>query len=228
MDSDRKTAVIVGVLFISALVSISLVNVILGPILDVPNYIITSFAHENQLIIAAIFWFIGAFSAFTITFMLFPILRKHFESLAMGYVGFRLIESVFYIISGISLLLILTVSQKYVSGAIDASYYQSLGALLTALYYWSFMVGGFIFFGFGSLALNSVLYQSKLVPRWLSLWGLVGAVLALLFGLLSLFGFGTSSPFVLLSAPIAVQEMTFAAWLIVKGFNQSAITFSPQ
>jgi hypothetical protein len=71
---------------------------------------------------------------------------------------------------------------------------------------------------------GSLLYQSKLIPRWLSGWGLIGATLILLTGLLGFFGLSLeSTTTTILAAPIALQEMVFAVWLIVKGFNPSAI-----
>lgn len=77
--------------------------------------------------------------------------------------------------------------------------------------------------------LNYVMYQYKLIPRWLSLWGLIGAALVLLYGLVGILGLGMglTSPYTLLAIPIAVQEMVFAVWLIIKGFNPSAIQSSP-
>lgn len=226
MDSYRNTAIIVGVLFISATVFSILGTVALGSILNAPNYLSTVSAHGNQLVTAVIFWIIAAFSAFATSFMLFPVLRRHIESLAMGYVGLRLMENILYVMGALSLLITLTLSQKYVAGAIDVSVYQSLGVLLLALQNWSVLLGTLVFFGIGSLMLNYVLYQSKLVPRWLSLFGLIGAALALLFGLLGVAGIGAgglSSPYAILAAPIAVQEMVFAVWLIFKGFNPEAI-----
>jgi predicted Abi (CAAX) family protease len=81
--------------------------------------------------------------------------------------------------------------------------------------------------GLGSLTLNYLLYQSKLVPRFLSVWGLIGAALVLLYGLLNLFSLDPlnmlSSILTILTLPIAAQEMVFAVWLIVKGFNPAAI-----
>ena len=97
--------------------------------------------------------------------------------------------------------------------------------LLLALQNWAGLLGTLIFFGIGSMTLNYVLYQSKLIPQWLSLWGFIGAALALLYGLVGIFGLGMglTSPYALLAIPIAVQEMVFAVWLIVKGFNPSAL-----
>jgi hypothetical protein len=182
------------------------------------------------MIMAMIFFLTAAISAVTTSFMLFPILRRHIESLAMGYVVLRIFENVFYAAGTMGLLLMLTVSQKYVAGAVDASYYSVLGILLLALKDWAGLIGTLIFAGLGGMTLNYVLYQSKLIPRWLSLWGFIGAVLIVLLGLFGIFGFGMgfTSPFALLAIPIAVQEMVFAVWLILKGFNKSAIQLSPE
>ena len=225
MDSYRKTGIIVGLLFITATVTSILGTVSLGSILDAPNYLINVSAHGNQVMMAVVFFLIAASSAFAIAFMLFPILKRHIESLAMGYVVLRIFENVFYVVGTLSLLVMLTVSQNYVAGAVDASYYQVLGILLLALKDWAGLIGTLIFAGLGSMTLNYVLYQSKLVPRWLSLWGFIGAALIVLLGLFGVLGLGMgfNSPFALLAIPIAVQEMVFAVWLIAKGFNPSVI-----
>jgi hypothetical protein len=224
MDSYRKTAIIVGVLFIIATVMSILSTVPLGSTLTASNYLTSVSANENQVIIAMIFELIAAVSAFGTAVMLFPVLKKTIESLALGYVALRLIENIFYIVGALSLIIILTVGQGYVAGASNASYYQPLGTLLLALHDWSIWMGTLIFFGLGSLTLNYLLYQSKLVPRFLSVWGLIGAALVLLYGLLSLFSLTPDlSSLAILAVPIAVQEMVFAVWLIVKGFNPLAI-----
>ena len=225
MDTYRKTGIIVGLLFIVATLASILGSVFLGSILEVPNYLISVSAHGNQMIIAALFFLIAAISAFSTAFMLFPILRRHIESLAMGYVVLRIFENVFYVVGTLGLLVMLTVSQKYVAGAVDASYYSVLGTLLVALQTWAVLIGTLIFFGLGSMTLNFILYQSKLIPRWLSIWGFIGASLAVIYGLLGIFGVGMdlTSPYAILAMPILVQEMVFAVWLIVKGFNPESI-----
>ena len=233
MDSYRKTAIIVGVLFITATAASILSGVFLGSTLDASNYLTSVSANENQVIIAMIFELIAAVSALGTAVMLFPVLKKTIESLALGYVALRLIENIFYIVGALSLPIILTLSQGYVAGASNVSYYQPLGTLLLALHGWSIWMGTLIFFGLGSVTLNYLLYQSKLVPRFLSVWGLIGAALILLYGLVNLFSLDPlnmlSSILTILALPIAVQEMVFAVWLIVKGFNPAAIaSLSPQ
>jgi hypothetical protein len=100
----------------------------------------------------------------------------------------------------------------------DASYFQTSGALLLATKEWTSVVENFPY-GLGALILNIVLYQSELIPQWLSVWGLVGATLLLAMGLLRMFG----HPVIYLAIPIILYELVLAGWLIVIGFNSSAI-----
>jgi hypothetical protein len=222
VDSDRKTAIVAGALFIVATVASILGSVALGSVLDGSGYLINVAASESQVIGAVLLFLIAASAAFATAFVLFPILRRHSEGLAAGYVGFRGFENVFYVAGVIGLLIMLTVSQNSVAGG---SPDPVLGVALLALHDWSVAIGTLIFAGLGSMTLNSVLYQSGLVPRWLSLWGIIGAVLLVSYGLFGLFGVdtGLGSPFMLLAMPIALQEMVFAGWLIAKGFNRPAV-----
>jgi len=222
MDSDRRTGTVVGALFIVATAASILGSVALGSVLDGSGYLINIAASESQVILAVLLFLVAASSAFATAFLLFPILRRHSEGLAAGYVGVRGFENVLYVAGTVGLLIMLTVSQNSVAGSPDL---PLLGAALLALHDWSVLIGTLIFFGLGSLTLNYVLYQSGLVPRWLSLWGIVGAVLVFSYGLLGIFGVdtGLGSPFMLLAMPIALQEMVFAVWLIAKGFNRPAV-----
>jgi hypothetical protein len=220
MDSYRKTAIIVGVLFIIGTVAGILSVVFTGHILDDPDFLIKFSANENQVIIGALFVLIMAVALAMVPVMMFPIFKKHDEALALGYVVFRgALETVTYIAGAIIMLLILTLSQEYVqTGASDASYFQALGALLLEAGDWIDYIGTIVF-SLGALIFYYLLYQSKLIPRWLSVWGLIGTILVLAVGLLGMFGLVLE----ILWAPLAVQEMVLAVWLIIKGFNPSAI-----
>jgi hypothetical protein len=99
----------------------------------------------------------------------------------------------------------------------DASYFQTSGALLHALKEWTSILENFPY-GIAALILYFVLYQSELVPQWLSVWGLIGAILMLVMGLLRLFG----HPVIYLAIPIILNELVLAVWLIVVGFKSSA------
>jgi len=223
LDSNRKTAVIVGVLFITATVSAVVSGFLVGPILDGPDYLISVSANENQVLIAVLFELILAVSVIGIAVFLFPIFRKQNEALALGYVGLRILEGVIIIAGAISALLLLRLSQEYAAGTPDASYFQTLGTLLLAERDWTFLLGPVIVFSLNSLILNYLLYQSRLVPRFISVWGLIGATMLLASGLLGMFDIYSIESTVILAAPIGVNEMVLAVWLIVRGFNLSAI-----
>ena len=224
MNSNKKTARIVGLLFITATVAGVLSLVFLGPLFD-PDYLINVSANENQIILGVLLVLILAFAVAMIPVMMFPIFKEHNEALALGYVVFRVFEAVVIIVSSLILLSLLTLSQEYVkAGAPDASDFQAFGTLLLGAFDWTHVPAGYAF-GLGAVIFYYLLYQSRLVPRFLSVWGLIGAALILAASLLGMFGL--ISPFstitIILNLPIALNEMVLAVWLIVKGFNSSAI-----
>lgn len=222
MNSYRKTAIIVGMLFIIATVTAILTIAFLGNTLETPLNFGTVSENEFQVVMATLFWIILAISVAGIGFMMYPILKKYHEGFALGYISFRLAESVCIIISSIAILSLLTISKDYAGGTLEAIYYQPSGNLLLALQNWSFEIGTLIFLGLGGFFIYYPLYELKLVPRVLSIWGLIGAACVLLYGLLGLFGLTADSVALnVLAAPIAIQEMVFAVWLIVKGFNST-------
>ena len=229
MDLYRKIAIIVGVLFITATVAPIISGVFLGSLSDISggddsDYLTETSENEKQVIIGVFFYIIMAVAVASIAIVIYPILKKHNEALALGYVGARIAEGLLFIVNIITILTLLTLSQEFVkAGAADVSYYQILGTLLLAAGDWTYMLGFGLAFTLSALILNYVLYQSKLIPRWLSVWGFVGAVLIFVYYLLQPFSINLVE---ILFLPIAVQEMVFAVWLIVKGFNPSAITSS--
>lgn len=218
MKSERKTAVIVGVLFILAtvfsLISTSLTSGVTGA----PDYLAKIASNQNQVIIGTLFEFAAAISVFLIPAMMFPILRQFDESMALGYFGFRIMEAFTLVLDGFGFLLLVTLSREYLNAGSTASGFQTLGALLLGVHGWAFPLDPF-FFGLGGFIFYYLLYKSKLIPRWLSIWGLIGDVMVFALSLLGLFG----QFLVILAVPIAVQEMVLAVWLIAKGFDPSAI-----
>jgi hypothetical protein len=126
------------------------------------------------------------------------------------------------------MFLLLTVSEIYgKTGAADASNFQTLGSMLIAAGEWIQMIGGIVF-SVGTLMIFALFYQTRLIPRWLSGWGFIGAVLYFIAKIVSMFSpmhltleIGVGIGFLLV--PTAIQEMVFAVWMIVKGFNPSAI-----
>jgi hypothetical protein len=228
VNTSKKAAVIAGVLFIIATAAALLSMAFLKPI-NASNYLVSVSANGNQVATGILLAFIAAAASASVAISLYPILRKYNEGLALGAVGFRLIEGVFYIVGVICLLSLFTLSQQFVkAGSPDLSYFQTLGILLLAGYHWSGNVGSLLAFCLGALMYYYIFYQTKLVPRWLSGWGIIGAILCMVAGILVMFSVigPMSTGQVVLAIPIGVQEIVLAIWLIVKGFNSPKFTSS--
>ena len=230
--NPRKSARIVGVLFIVAsaapISTIFFLGFLGGAVSGepIPDFLVTVSANEMQVIIGMLIELIWALAVVGIPVVLFPIMKKHDEALALGFFSLRFIEGICTVIHSILLLSLLTLSQEFVNAGVpDASYYLTVGTLLLAARDWAFMIGSGLVWSLSALFLNYILYRSKLVPRWLSGWGLIGGLLSFSVYLLQFFGVKTTD---YLFAPIAFQEMVFAVWLIVKGFDSFAITESAQ
>jgi hypothetical protein len=226
MNSYRKTAITVGILFIIATVIGVLGKIaFLDPILNAPDYLGKLAANENHVILGGLLTFFTAIACACIAIWLYPVLKKHHEALALGSVAFRVVESMLYIVGVVGLLSLLTLSHEYAkAGAANASIFQVSGTLLLAIKDWAGQLA-VIAFTVGAMMYYYVFYKSKLVPRWLSGWGFLAAVSSLAAVLLSISGqiAPFSTVFILLQLPILVQEMVLAVWLIAKGFNPSAV-----
>ena len=219
MNSARKTAIIVGVLFIIATVA-TLVSFFFFEFIYDSDYLTVVFANENQILIGVLFMITAIAAIIGIPIAMFPILKKHNESLALGYVSARIFEGLFFAVNIITLLSILSLSHEFVNAAApNASYFQTSGNLLIAEFEWNSILLDFPF-ALSALIINYLFYKSKLVPRLLSGWGFIGGALFLLGVLIGMFNLTDPT---LLFAPLGLQEMALAAWLIVKGFNSLAI-----
>ena len=219
MDADRRAAIAVGVLFIIASVasvaSYFFFNSIYGS-----EYLTTVSANESNMMMGVLLMFIATASIVGIPIVMYPVLKKHSEVLAHGYIVARMFEGLFFVLNTIVLLSILSLSKEYISaGAQSAEYFQISGSLLLEQFEWnSHMVD--LPFTLGALILNYVLYRSNLIPRWLSAWGLIAGILWLSVAIVGMF---STADLIILAAPIGLQEMVFAGWLLVKGFNTSTV-----
>ena len=226
--TKRKTAIIVGVLYIAGTVAGILSLVFTAPILEGRDFLAQVSANPNQIILGAVFVLTMGLALALMSVMMFPILKKHNEALAIGYGVFRgALEAVMYLVLVIGWLALPLISQEYIKAtAADASYFQSLGDFVLAAHGQIGHVLTIVFI-LGALMFYYVLYQSKLVPRWLSAWGLLAAIPYFVSGVLGLFGSLSpmSSIQMVLVLPLAVQEMVLAVWLIVKGFNSASVNF---
>lgn len=220
MNTNKKTAISVGVLMLLATVTYMTGSGLLQSTLNLPDYLLNIYTNRAQVIFGVFLEFIDAAAVVGIGILMFPILKKHNEAIALGYAGTRIIEFILIIVSGISLLLLIPLSQEYAQvGASDVAYFQTLGNLFIEQSDLAFQIA-MIALGLGSLPFCYLLYKSKLIPRWLSGLGFIGYAALLAGGLLVIFG---SNLNLVLYIPGGLFELIFPIWLFVKGFNLSAI-----
>ena len=230
MNTYRGIAIAVGVLFIACSAASILSAIPLGSTLDDADYLSELAGLDTSVVMTALIEFIWAATAAGIAIGLYPVLRRHSRALALGSVAAKVVEGVFVLVGTLALLALLTVSQESPAASSSAqSSFRPIGDSLLALRDWSHGFMGLLAFALGALLYYFVFYTSRLVPRWLSGWGLMGAALlvvsTVIAGLTQDFGVTTVNT--VLNIPIGLQEMVFAVWLIVKGFNRLALPATP-
>jgi len=224
--SNKKAAKIVGVFFILAAVTAVIGLILYDPILNGPDYLIKGSQHANQVILGAVLELILVVSAIGTSTTMFPFLRKYNETIALWHVCFRFLEAIIITVGVISVLSLLTLSQEFVAGgATNAASFLASGIVLKAVHDWTFLLGPNIMLGINTIMYSYIFYKSKLVPRFISILGMTGATLVFIAGLLEMFGVIPQVSVLggILSLPVAANEMILAGWLIVKGFNESAL-----
>jgi hypothetical protein len=221
----RKTALVVGWLFIITFVaSIPPALFLYTPILDDARYILGAGA-DNRIALGALLEMILIVANIGTAVVLFPILKRQSEGLALGYVTARLVECAFILVGILSLLAVVTLRQD-VGGAAGADSLVPIGRSLVAIHDWTFLLGPGWVVGVGNgLLLGYLMYRSGLVPRGMAVLGLIGGPLIIVSGTAILFDVFEpgSGPQVIATVPEFFWELLLGIYLIVKGFKPSPI-----
>ena len=221
----KRIARTVGALFLISNATFILgAMVFIEAVLSRPDYLVAVSGSGNQLTLGVLLELVNGFAYIGIAVLMFPIFRQRYESMALGYFGLRVIEFVMQVAAGISLLLLLSLSQEAAAvGAGDSSTLQTLAMLLIDGRTWSFQMLS-LAFGLSALFFYFMFYQMVLVPRFIAVWGLIGAMLVLTNTLLAFFGIKLGSSLELVTGlPMLLNEVFLGVWLIVKGFNDPVI-----
>jgi hypothetical protein len=217
----------VGALFLIAMVTSLAGGIWLDTMLSVPDYLATLSASETQVITGVLLELINCVAVVGIGVLMYPVLKKTSEGLALGYAGLRIVEAVILVVATVSPLVLITLSQEYIAaGAPDAAFFQALGTVLVAA---RAQITGLlvpVFFSLGALLFYSLLYRSKLVPRFISVWGLIAVVAVFTVNVLAAFGMSTDAQIVFV-LPMILNEIFLGIWLIVRGFSSVAIASEP-
>jgi hypothetical protein len=214
MISDRRTATLIGVLYIIGTAAGVIGLAIMPSFAAGTNILAEIAAHRGATIVGALLVLTMGFALAALPAVFYPIGRRFSEVLATGYVIFRgALEGMVYVISAFIWLVLIAMSGAPTAAAAPiAAVLQTAQQLVwEQLIALPFVIGAFMFYW--------VLYRARLVPAWISIWGLVGTVLYLAAPLARMAGLNLD----FLMFPLAIQEMVLAGWLIVKGFNVEAL-----
>ncbi len=216
----------IGWLFVLATVAGVLSVVVMASTLGDEDLLAAVQANQDSLLIGQMLIFVMLVAMTGTAVLLWPILKRHSETLALGYVLARTLEVVTIAIGLVAGLLLVPLSWSVADGAdvagADVAGADVLAETLEAASDWTGYLGAQMVFSISALVLNWAFFRYGLIPRWLSVWGLVGVPLMFLSGLLVMFESLNSSASALnvLVVPLAVQEMAMAVWMIVKGFDE--------
>lgn len=223
MKNAKLNARVTGVLFILGTAAGVVAAALFEPLAASENYLFSLGNHPVQGLWSALLTMFMGFACAGIGISLYPAIKPYGEGHALATTGFRIMEGTMHVVNAFLIVALLSLGQVFlVSGVSEEFFFRSAGAALKAVRAWSnngsavfpWCIGAFIYYG--------VFFKTKLVPRWLSLWGIGSLILFLISAFGVMFGaLGFFSPVQqLLCLPIALQEMVLALWLIVKGYRQ--------
>ena len=215
--SDLRAARLTGVLFIIATVA-NLLGAAVRPGLAGTDYLGRLAAEPNRVAAGSLLLLIAAFACAGIAVAMYPVLKRTATGLALGSVVFRTLEAVMYAVAVVSLLSLSTLGQAPVSAGADQAALGAIGGLLLGLREHASLVGVFAFC-LGAVLYYTAFFRSRLIPRWLSGWGIVAIGMLAAANVLALFAGRSVTDYVPMALPIFLQEMVLAVWLIAKGFS---------
>lgn len=225
MKSEKMIARIIGIFFLFGFAGI--ITVALSkPILDSPDYLLKISEYQSKILLAVFFQLVMAIACINIGIWLYPVLIRYNETLAFGAAGFRIIEGLLYFIPMIGMLSLVTLSQEYINvGPTATSYYLISGNLIKTACDITNNIFVLITWCIGAFMYYFVFFQTRLIPRWLSSWGLLGVTITIFSSILVMFRIikPMSDAQVFMNLPIASQELVLAIWLIIKGFYSAEI-----
>jgi len=221
IKSNKIAARTFGVFFLLGYLSYGLGFSLVNSIINSPDGLSNVYAHKTQVIFyAAILMAVFAFLNIGLAVIMVPILKQYNKTITYGYLGAAITATVMLIVGAIFLLLLIPLADEFIkAGSGETSYFQTLSLLCKKGDFFSYQIAMAIW-GLGGLMFCYLLYQSKLVPRPMSVWGFIGYMIFILGTILALFGYSVD---VLLDIPGGLFEIFLSIWLIVKGFNPSAI-----
>jgi Domain of unknown function (DUF4386) len=220
MLSDQQRARVFGVLYLITFVTSIPALLLFQPVLDDPVGYIASAGQDNRIFFGVLLELLLIIANIGTAVVIFPIVRRQSEELALGYVTARLFECTFIVVGIVAVLGIVTLQQD-VAGAAEGTLAYSLAAIKD----WTMLLGPGWVVGWGNgLILGYLMYKSGLVPRTMAWLGLVGGPLIILSGTLVLFGVADKGGALqgIATIPEGLWELSLGIYCTVKGFRPSS------
>jgi hypothetical protein len=222
--NQRRAEIVIAALFVLTAATSIPAAFALDPMLNVPNYLAGIFPNKAALVLDALLWSFNNIGIVFIAAFAFPLLRKFDEALAVGYLASRIIEGTIMMVGIVATLLLIPLSQQFLeAGAPQNSWFLTQGFVLKQARFLGLTALSLPMLGLGGLFFTWLLFRYQLVPRLISVVGLIGygvlipASIAGLFGLIDVAPGGNGSP---LAVPVAVFEIILLPfWLLFRGFK---------
>jgi hypothetical protein len=222
-DRARRAAFFGGLFYLMTFISSIPAVFLLRPVLNDASYIISSGA-DTQVVWGNILDLVNALTAVGSAVALYPILKRHSEGLALGFVTTRMFEAAVIAIGVVSLLTVVSLRHDGAAGA-EASSLLTTGHGLVAAYNWVFLIGPNLMPAVNGMLLGTLMYKSRLMPRAIPIMGLIGGPMLLAVTLASMLGITHhGSAWWAVTAPIFLWELTLGLYLTIKGFKPAAVT----
>lgn len=223
MTTYKKNAVYAGIFFLVAMAASLCGGFILEPVISAPDYLTSVSRRHGTILLGVLLELINCAAVIGIAAALYPVVRKQHEGTAMGYVGVRIVESLVLVCAAVIPLVIYSLSTDFsAAGTAAADRYGTIGAVLITGR--SALTGTVtpIFFSIGAMLLYGLLYKTRVLPRFISVWGFIAAVLVLGWNLAAAFGVDTGIGMIFV-LPIIANEIFLGIWLIIRGFTTEKI-----
>jgi hypothetical protein len=227
MSASRKAALIAGVAYIATFVfSIPVKFGLWTDVLDNPAFVLGA-GSDSGVPLGAMFEVLTALGGVVAAVALYKVASRYSNRAALGFVTTRLLEAAMIFVGVLSIMAVYTLRQDMagVAGA-ESGALVTTGNALVAMHDWTFLLGPGLMAGLNALLIGSVMYRSRLLPRWIPTLGLIGAPLLLASVTATLFGVWDqiSGPAMLLVLPVAIWEFSFGVYMTFKGFKPVAIS----
>lgn len=223
MTSERRAAVTTGTLLIAGIVTALAFAAIERSLLSGTGYLTRISANTGRLATGGLIELAAAAASAGIAIAFYPVLRNRAHGLALGAVAFRTIEAAMYAVGGVITLSLPGIARQYAQGTTSGhSGIQAITDALVGVRQYAILAGVLAYIT-GALMYYCVLYQSRLLPRWLVVWGIAAEVPMFVACLSAAFSHNPVTSYTLLALPVAAQEITMGTWLILRGFKSKVI-----